>query len=158
MHYTVGAISSLPTCAASPLVKPHDGLYLARVITHARTTLVTSAILLALATGLGAYAAHGLERVLEPPALENFRTGVQYRFYHALGLFGLALLLERHPQSRPLAVSAWLLFAGILLFCGSLYVTAFGVLRFLTAAAPIGGLCFIAGWIALAYGAARLRD
>jgi uncharacterized membrane protein YgdD (TMEM256/DUF423 family) len=90
--------------------------------------------------------------------LTNFRTGVQYQFFHALGLFGIALLRERHPRITALAVSAWLLFAGIVLFCGSLYVTAFGYLRFLTAAAPIGGACLIAGWLALAYGALKLSD
>jgi uncharacterized membrane protein YgdD (TMEM256/DUF423 family) len=129
-----------------------------RVCSNHRTTLVTAAILLALATACGAYAAHGLERVLEVRPLTNFRTGVQYQFFHALGLFGIALLRERHPRITALAVSAWLLFAGIVLFCGSLYVTAFGYLRFLTAAAPIGGACLIAGWVALAYGALKLSD
>jgi uncharacterized membrane protein YgdD (TMEM256/DUF423 family) len=129
-----------------------------RVCTNHRTTLITAAILLALATAFGAYAAHGLEQVLEVRPLTNFRTGVQYHFFHALGLFGIALLRERHPHARALAVSAWLLLAGIVLFSGSLYVTAFGYLRFLAAAAPIGGACFIAGWLALAYGAVRLPD
>jgi len=128
------------------------------VCTNSKTTLVTAATLLALATALGAYAAHGLERVLDAHALGNFRTGVEYHFYHALGLFGVALLRQRHPESAAFGVAAWLLLAGIVLFSGSLYVTAFGLLRFLTAAAPIGGLCFIAAWVALAVGALRLRD
>jgi uncharacterized membrane protein YgdD (TMEM256/DUF423 family) len=121
-------------------------------------TTVTAAVLLALATALGAYAAHGLDRLLDAHALGNFRTGVEYHFYHALGLLGVALLRERHPQSAAFGLTAWLLLAGIVLFSGSLYVTAFGVLSFLTAAAPIGGLCFIAAWIALAVGALRLRN
>jgi len=39
-----------------------------------------------------------------------------------------------------------LLFVGILLFSGSLYVMALTNVRWLVAITPLGGLCFLAGW------------
>lgn len=108
------------------------------------------------ATALGAYAAHGLERILAPDSLDAFRTGVEYHFYHGLGLIGVALLRDRYPEARAFAWSAWLLIAGTVLFCGTIYVTSFGLMRFLGIAAPIGGLCFIGAWLALAIGAFSL--
>jgi uncharacterized membrane protein YgdD (TMEM256/DUF423 family) len=40
----------------------------------------------------------------------------------------------------------WLLFSGIFIFSGSLYVMALTNFRWLGAITPIGGLCFLAGW------------
>jgi uncharacterized membrane protein YgdD (TMEM256/DUF423 family) len=39
-----------------------------------------------------------------------------------------------------------LLFVGILLFSGSLYVMALTNVRWLGAITPLGGLCFLGGW------------
>lgn len=116
----------------------------------ARRFLISGALLLALATGLGAWAAHGLESLIEPAAVATFRTGVEYHFYHALGLLGIGLLIESRSADRLLRISGWLLIAGILTFSGSLYLLAFGVARFLGPVTPLGGLCFILGWLLLA--------
>jgi uncharacterized membrane protein YgdD (TMEM256/DUF423 family) len=118
----------------------------------ARRFLISGALLLAVATGLGAWAAHGLERLIEPAAVATFRTGVEYHFYHALGLLGIGGLIDRSGANRSLLISGWLLVAGIALFSGSLYVLAFGIGRFLGPVTPLGGLCFIAGWLFLAAG------
>ena len=118
----------------------------------ARRFLISGALLLAVATGLGAWAAHGLERLIEPAAVATFRTGVEYHFYHALGLLGIGALIDRSGANRSLLISGWLLVAGIALFSGSLYVLAFGIGRFLGPVTPLGGLCFIAGWLFLACG------
>ena len=106
-----------------------------------------AAILLAVATALGAIAAHGLDRYLEPGELANFRTGVEYHFYHGLGLLGLAALRAKAKNARLLTASEWLLVAGIVLFSGSLYLGAFVSLGALSLAAPVGGLCFITAWL-----------
>jgi uncharacterized membrane protein YgdD (TMEM256/DUF423 family) len=45
----------------------------------------------------------------------------------------------------------WLLIAGVLIFSGSLYTLALTGVRSLGAITPIGGVCFIAGWLLLAY-------
>ena len=122
----------------------------------ARRFLLTGALLLAAATALGAWAAHGLERLVDPAAVATFRTGVEYHFYHALGLLAVGLLIERRGASAWLLGSGWLLIAGIAMFSGSLYVLSFGIARFLGPVTPLGGVCFIAGWCCLA--AALWRD
>ena len=115
--------------------------------------LAIAAASLCVATGLGAYAAHGLDTVLDAEGLETFKTGVAYQFYHGLGLFGLEILRERYASVRAFAVASWLLVAGIVLFCGSLYIVAWGTAPYFGLLAPIGGLCFIAAWLAAGYGA-----
>ena len=120
-----------------------------------RSLLVLAAVLLAVATGLGAYASHGLDK-LEPSALETFKTAVDYQFFHALGLFGLALLIDRHPNARTLAVAALGLIVGVALFCGGLYASSFGGPRFLAQLAPVGGTALIVSWLVAAVGVLRL--
>ncbi len=116
----------------------------------ARHFLIFGALLLAAATILGAWAAHGLESLIDAGSLAIFRTGVEYHFYHALGLLGIGLLIDRCGAGSGLVISGWLLIAGIVLFSGSLYVLAFGVARFLGPVTPLGGVCFIIGWLVLA--------
>ena len=99
----------------------------------------------ALAVILGAFGAHGLQaRVEDPAQLEWWQTGARYHLAHAVALLGVAA----HP-ARP-RVAGWLFVAGIALFSGSLYVMGLTGVRWLGAITPVGGLCLIAGWVALA--------
>ena len=61
---------------------------------------------------------------------------------------------ERWPGNLVNA-SGWLIVIGILIFSGSLYLVALSGARWLGAITPIGGLCFILGWITLATAALR---
>ncbi|HMV68427.1 MAG TPA: DUF423 domain-containing protein [Myxococcota bacterium] len=110
----------------------------------ARTAAVTGA----LAVALGAFGAHGLKQVVtDPHLLEVWDTGARYHLLHAVVLLVLA--------GRP--ASPWaprLLLAGITLFSGSLYLMAITGARWLGAVTPLGGLCFIAGWLAIGWTAA----
>ena len=116
----------------------------------ARRLLIIGALLLAAATALGAWAAHGLESLLDAESVATFRTGVEYHFYNALGLLGIGLLVERVGPQGSLVACGWLLITGIVMFSGSLYVLAFGVGRFLGPVTPLGGLALIAAWCCLA--------
>jgi uncharacterized membrane protein YgdD (TMEM256/DUF423 family) len=60
----------------------------------------------------------------------------------------VTLLAERHARNRAIWLAAWLLVAGTLLFCGSIYATTFGLS--VGSAAPFGGVAFMAGWAVLA--------
>ena len=51
-----------------------------------KTILLTATIFGLLAIILGAFGAHGLEKVVEQSALDSFETGVRYQMYHALFL------------------------------------------------------------------------
>jgi uncharacterized membrane protein YgdD (TMEM256/DUF423 family) len=104
---------------------------------------------------LGAFAAHGLKGQLSAEYLAVFQTGVHYQLVHALALFGVALLAERLP-GRLLAAAGNLFAVGILLFSGSLYALTLSGLGKLGMITPVGGLCFLAGWLCLGLAAWRL--
>ena len=104
--------------------------------------------------GFGAFGAHGLRGRLSPDMLAVFETGVRYQMYHAFALLITALALARF-DGWLLRTAGWLFTAGIVLFSGSLYALALTGTRGLGAIAPIGGVAFIAGWIALAFAAWR---
>jgi uncharacterized membrane protein YgdD (TMEM256/DUF423 family) len=111
------------------------------------------ALLLALAVALGAYSAHAAKGAPHPEAARLLQTAVLYQFVHAIGIV-FAGVLARNGTSPWLAAAGLLLFVGIVLFCGSLWVLALAM-KSLGAAAPTGGMAFIAGWIALAIHALR---
>lgn len=100
-----------------------------------------------LAVALGAFGAHALKNALPPHSMSIFHTSTQYLFLHALGLLGFGLFRKIRPGSLR---TAWFFVAGIALFSGSLYALAFTGLEFLGLITPIGGLCFLAGWLTFA--------
>ncbi|MCY1723570.1 DUF423 domain-containing protein [Prolixibacteraceae bacterium Z1-6] len=110
--------------------------------------VMTASVLLALAVGIGAFGAHGLKTHLSTEMLTTYKTGVEYHFYHALGLLLIGVLAYAVP-SLQLKWPAIFLFAGIVLFSGSLYVLAITGIKWLGAITPLGGLSFIAGWVML---------
>ena len=110
--------------------------------------LMIASFLLALAVGIGAFGAHGLKTHLSAEMMQTFKTGVEYHFYHALGLLLIGLLAVNYP-SLYVKWSAILLFVGIFLFSGSLYVLAVSGIKWFGAITPFGGISFIAGWIML---------
>jgi uncharacterized membrane protein YgdD (TMEM256/DUF423 family) len=100
-----------------------------------------AAALCFLAVALGAFGAHALRSMLEGRGmLDVWNKAVLYHFIHAIALFVLALFGTTNRGAW------WLLFAGIFLFSGSLYVMALTNLRWLGAITPLGGICFLAGW------------
>jgi len=108
-----------------------------------------------LAVSIGAFAAHTLRDRLSPELLNTFQTGVQYHMYHALGLFGIGLLMLNFPSSTLLRISAYLMMAGIVLFSGSLYLLSITGTRWLGAITPLGGLCFLTAWMLIVWFATR---
>jgi uncharacterized membrane protein YgdD (TMEM256/DUF423 family) len=118
-------------------------------VSSAKLFLFLGSLAALLAVALGAFGAHGLKKIITPDLLEVYQTGVQYHFYHALGLLALGLIAVHIPESSLLRWAGWLMFAGILIFSGSLYVLAVSGLRWLGAITPIGGTAFIAAWLLL---------
>ena len=54
-----------------------------------RTILLTGTIMGMVAIVLGAFGAHGLEKLVDKDAVDTFETGVRYQMYHALFLLFL---------------------------------------------------------------------
>lgn len=121
---------------------------------NVRALLITACAAGGLAVILGAFGAHGLKGKLSAEALVSFETGVRYQFLHALAIFAAVWLADRTGLSLPLMAGA-LFVAGMVLFSGSLYLLATRTLlgieswRWLGPITPLGGLCFIAGWVML---------
>lgn len=109
---------------------------------------MTASVFLALAVAIGAFGAHGLKSHISDEMLQIYKTGVEYHFYHALGLLLVGVLAVVMP-SVSFKWTAILLSAGIILFSGSLYLLAITGIKALGAITPLGGLSFIAGWIML---------
>ena len=107
-------------------------------------------VCMALSVAVGAFGAHALKGRLEPEAMEVYRIAGMYLTIYGLALFVVAWRLS--GGDHLLAERAgWAFLAGIVLFCGSLFSLAFSGPRWLGAVTPLGGLCFIAGWLIIAF-------
>ncbi len=107
------------------------------------------AIFMAFAVGLGAFGAHGLKNIVTKEMLVIFHTGVEYQFYHALGLFCVAFIAH-FSESKQIKIAGYSMVFGILIFSGSLYAMTFTGITLLGAITPIGGVAFILSWVLLA--------
>jgi uncharacterized membrane protein YgdD (TMEM256/DUF423 family) len=121
-----------------------------------KSFLVTAALLGALSVILGAFGAHTLKSRMPADALEIFETSVRYQFYHVFAILAAGILAQYFPGNF-ITWSGRLFIAGIVLFCGSLYLLTYfkasgnEQMNWLGAVTPFGGLCFIGGWILLAF-------
>ncbi len=116
--------------------------------------LGAGALFAGLAVAAGAMGAHGLRALLSDHMLVVYETAVRYQMYHALTLLVLAALAPHLPRCA-LRWSAGFFVAGILLFSGSLYALALTGTRPLGMLTPIGGSCFLLGWLSLLWAAVR---
>ena len=108
-----------------------------------------------LCVAIGAFAAHGLSKVLEPKELAWIETGVKYQMFHTIAILAIGILQlcrEALVANKIVNLAAGTWAYGILLFSGSLYALALGAGKFLVLVTPIGGTLFLIGWLCLAYG------
>ncbi len=106
---------------------------------------------------LGAFGAHALEARLGADLLETWHTAVQYQMFHTIGLLTVAGLASKQTATTTLQWSGRLFAAGLLLFCGSLYVLALTGIRVLGAITPIGGVAWLAAGALRANSAAAYK-
>jgi uncharacterized membrane protein YgdD (TMEM256/DUF423 family) len=125
--------------------------------------LAIAAIFGGLAVALGAFGAHGLEKITtDEKILHGFQTAVQYQLYHALALMAVAIIAEKFPNDFIKWAGACFI-SGILLFSGSLYLLTFlkiqgsTAVRFIGPVTPLGGIFFIAGWLLLLMGVVKKK-
>jgi len=121
-----------------------------------RLLLVFGALTGAVAVAMAAAAAHALPARLDARSLAMVNSAVQMQGWHALALVLTAVwCLRAGPAALLLAQLAGIAFAaGVLLFCGSIYLIVFANVR-LGPTAPAGGILLIAGWVLLALSAVR---
>ena len=119
-----------------------------------RQLTILAALNLMVAVGAGAFGAHGLKRIVSPELLAVWQTGVLYHLIHALGILAVALLGARYG-SPLLSAAGLVMFAGIVLFSGSLYLLALTGTHWLGAVTPLGGVAFLASWAMVTLAAYR---
>jgi uncharacterized membrane protein YgdD (TMEM256/DUF423 family) len=115
-----------------------------------------AAVLGAVGVMFGAFGAHFLKSRLPAGDLETIKTGVLYLFIHSIAALLVCALSSQNPTSRGLKNAGIAFIAGVLLFSGSLFIIGTSSLTGFPASVigpvtPIGGLCFIAGWIFLIF-------
>lgn len=116
------------------------------------------------ATGviLGAFATHALAGKISAEQIVSFQTGVRYQFYHSVVLLFLGLL-SFHFQHKFLKIISILFIVGIFLFSGSIYLLNCRELlgisswKWLGPLTPLGGLCFITGWVLLFFASLKMK-
>ncbi|MEC0238744.1 DUF423 domain-containing protein [Paenibacillus dokdonensis] len=114
-----------------------------------RKFMIIGALMAMLSVAIGAFGAHLLEPIVGESSMKVYETGVQYHMVHALGIIFVAVAAGFWGDSRKLALAGWLLFAGIILFSGSLYLLAITGIKPLGIITPFGGVAFMIGWICL---------
>ncbi len=103
-----------------------------------------------LAVGLGAFGTHGLKWKLDAGMMDVYKTAVFYHMIHSLALFLVGWIASDYPNSK-IFISGYLFIAGIILFSGSLYLLSTLHLPWLGMVTPIGGLCFMLGWLLMLF-------
>jgi len=119
-----------------------------------RGLAVCAALNMFFAVGAGAFGAHGLKRMISPDMLAVWQTAVLYHLIHGVAILALAVAAPRMP-SGLWSTAGWVMFAGIVMFSGSLYLLATTGQRWLGPITPLGGVALLTGWGMVAWAAWR---
>lgn len=125
-----------------------------------RTLFISAGLLGFTGVLLGALGAHALHQTLLARQMaEVWHTAVLYHLIHAVALLALSGLPSANSGRlpKPMAAAAWCWIAGVVFFSGSLYALALGAPRAFGPITPIGGLCFLAGWVLVVMTGWRMR-
>lgn len=115
--------------------------------------IIISAVSGFTAVAIGAFGAHGLREKLSSEMLEVYKTGVLYQFIHTIVL--LVLSLTNFIKSK---LSSIFFLAGIILFSFSLYLYSTTGIQSFAMITPIGGVCFLIGWLWIIIEVIRKKD
>jgi uncharacterized membrane protein YgdD (TMEM256/DUF423 family) len=122
--------------------------------------LIAGAVLGILGIILGAFAAHGLEKLVDADAVKTFETGVRYQMYHAFLL--LILGMSSFVSLKSKKSIFYLALIGLVFFSGSIYGLATNVLfsfdfKTIAMITPLGGLLLIVAWVVMLIGILRSK-
>ncbi len=118
----------------------------------ARVFVILGSINMLIAVALGAFGAHIVRDLISGHYYTIYQTGVDYHMFHSLGILLVGIIALKIP-GKQINWSGWLLFIGIVIFSGSLYVLSLTGISIIGAITPIGGVSFLIGWLLLALAA-----
>ena len=125
--------------------------------------IMTASAVSATGVCLGAFGAHILKSKISTDDLEVFQKGIQYLFLHSIAILISAILNIQFPN-KFFRQSNWFFLAGIILFSGSLFlisthsITGLVNYQWIGPVTPMGGMCFITGWIFFLMGASKIQS
>lgn|SRR6185312_7641650 len=115
---------------------------------------------------LGALGAHALNGkveagLLSPQSMHAYETAVHYQLMHTLAIMAMVALRDKYPLYSKTIITLFMI--GIVLFSGSIYGLVAGNLtginmKWMGPITPLGGLCFIAGWVAIVISAIKSKN
>ena len=111
--------------------------------------LFVGLLMCAASVAAGAFGAHGLRSALDAEHLALWETAARYLMYG--GVVVALLGLAARGSNVDLRFTGWLLFAGSLIFSGTVAAIAVGGPRWLGAITPIGGTLLIVGILVFAW-------
>lgn len=120
-----------------------------------RTWLAAGALAGLLAVVGGALASHALAG-LPAERAAWVDTGLRYQMLHSAALLAVGIL-ARAERARLLDLAGAAFVAGLLLFSGLLYARGLGAPAWTSRIVPVGGLSYMAGWVALLAFALKTR-
>ncbi|ATA25057.1 hypothetical protein BIY26_14365 [Brenneria goodwinii] len=123
---------------------------------NSRFMLIFSAISGFVFVALGAFASHVLSKTMGPEELSWLRIGLEYQAFHTLAILALSVSMNQRTNLWFYWSSVFLAL-GTVLFSGSLYCLALSHLKLWVYVTPIGGFCFLIGWLLMLVGALRLK-
>lgn len=120
-----------------------------------RLFIVVGSFAACLGIALGAFGRHQLGATLSESMLSAYETALDYHLTHALAVVVVGCILRVYSGNGLVKAAGWMLLAGIVLFCGSLYLMAITSQPEVAVLTPLGGLAFLLGWLVLALGMSK---
>lgn len=122
-----------------------------------RNWIITGLVCIILAIILGAFGAHGLQRLTQDPKiLMAFDTATKYQFFQGLGFLLVPSIADRFHLKGKNFFAVFLL--GTCLFSGSIYLLSIAKISgiewmrvAMIPLTPIGGVFLILGWTLLLF-------
>ena len=122
-----------------------------------RFWLIAGALNMLLALIVAAAVGHRLEGEFVPVIRAIFDTAREMHFVHALALIAVGIVSAQFGRKLLIDLAGWAFLAGIVFFCGGIYLGFGPNATQVRALIPLGGASLMLGWILFAAGAFFLR-
>lgn len=119
------------------------------ISTDQRRDLLIGVLFLFLSVALGAFAAHGLKKIITPASILTFKTGVRYMVIHGFGLIFIGILKSHLTYPKFLILPARLMILGTVIFSGLCFAYALTGIKTFAMIIPTGGVFFLLAWVTL---------
>lgn len=96
---------------------------------------------------MGALSDHVVHAEVDAHLFRIFNIALRFEIYHALGLILIGLCAAHLKNSLLLRSAGWLMFAGTVMFSGSLYTLVLTGHKILGIITPFGGSALILSWL-----------